>query len=66
MEATPVWRILTDYDYLPDPDQPRVVSRSGGDPGSGPKQLGTARFLFSRTIRLLVQVNGHGIASISA
>jgi ribosome-associated toxin RatA of RatAB toxin-antitoxin module len=62
VEATPaaVWRILTDYnhlaDYLPNLTSTRVVSRSGDR--AIVEQLGTARFLFfSRTIRLLVQVN---------
>jgi ribosome-associated toxin RatA of RatAB toxin-antitoxin module len=62
VEATPavVWRILTDYnhlaDYLPNLTSTRVVSRNGDR--AIVEQLGTARFLFfSRTIRLLVQVN---------
>lgn len=55
-----VWRILTDYnhlaDYLPNLTSTRVVSRNGDTVIV--EQLGTARFLFfSRTIRLLVQVN---------
>ena len=62
VEAAPavVWRILTDYnhlaDYLPNLKSTRVVSRNGGTVIV--EQLGTARFLFfSRTIRLVVQVN---------
>lgn len=62
VEAAPaaVWRILTDYnhlaDYLPNLTSTRVVSRNGDR--AIVEQLGTARFLFfSRTIRLLVQVN---------
>ena len=62
VEATPaaVWRILTDYnhlaDYLPNLKSTRVVSRNGDRVIV--EQVGAARFLFfSRTIRLLVQVN---------
>jgi ribosome-associated toxin RatA of RatAB toxin-antitoxin module len=57
---TAVWRILTDYnhlaDYLPNLTSTRVVSRNGDTVIV--EQLGVARFLFfSRTIRLVVQVN---------
>lgn len=62
VDAAPdaVWRILTDYnhlaDYLPNLKSTRVVSRNGDKVIV--EQVGAARFLFfSRTIRLLVQVN---------
>ena len=55
-----VWRILTDYehmpDYVPNLKSARVVSRNGDKVVV--EQLGAARFLFfSRAIRLVVQVH---------
>jgi ribosome-associated toxin RatA of RatAB toxin-antitoxin module len=62
-----VWRILTDYErmpeFVPDLRQARVLSRSGDQ--ALLEQLGEARFLFfRRDIRLVVQVREQPISQI--
>jgi ribosome-associated toxin RatA of RatAB toxin-antitoxin module len=62
-----VWRILTDYErmpeFVPDLKQARVLSRSGDQVLV--EQFGVVRFLFfQRTIHLIVQVREQPISQI--
>ncbi len=69
VKASPaaVWKVLTDYeampDYVPDMDKSKVISRAGNRVLI--EQAGVARFLFlSRAIELVVHASEEPISSI--
>lgn len=69
VKASPasVWKVLTDYErmpeFVPDLTKTRIVSRTGNR--AILEQAGVARFMFfSRTIKLVVQVQEEPMSSI--